>query len=76
MRTVCMIPARGNSKRIPGKNIKDFLGKPVITYPIETAKASGIFDYIVVYTDDDGIKQVAMNNKCMIKESLWIISIL
>jgi pseudaminic acid cytidylyltransferase len=57
MKTVCMIPARSGSKRIPGKNIKDFLGKPIITYPIETAKASGIFDDIIIYSDSDEIRQ-------------------
>lgn len=54
-----MIPARQGSKRIPGKNIKDFLGKPIITYPIETAKESGIFDDIVVYTDDNSLQDIA-----------------
>lgn len=54
-----MIPARSGSKRIPNKNIKDFLGKPIIIYPIETAKASGIFDDIIVYTDSLDIKDVA-----------------
>ena len=44
MKTVAIIPARGGSKRIPGKNIKDFLGKPIIAYVIETALKSGIFD--------------------------------
>jgi len=61
MKTVCMIPARSGSKRIPNKNIKDFLGKPIITYPIETAKASGIFDDIIVYTDSDDIKKLVLN---------------
>ena len=50
-KTVCIIPARGGSKRIPGKNIRNFLGKPIVKYPIEAAKASGIFDDIIVYTD-------------------------
>jgi pseudaminic acid cytidylyltransferase len=58
-KTVCMIPARGNSKRIPGKNIKDFCGKPIITYPIEIAKQSGIFDDIYVYTDSEEIASIA-----------------
>jgi pseudaminic acid cytidylyltransferase len=60
MKTVCMIPARGGSKRIPGKNIKSFLGKPIITYPIEVAKASGIFDNIIVYTDDLKTKELVI----------------
>jgi N-acylneuraminate cytidylyltransferase len=60
-----MIPARANSRRIPNKNIKDFLGKPIITYPIETAKASGIFDDIVVYTDNPDIGSIAIENNIL-----------
>jgi pseudaminic acid cytidylyltransferase len=67
-KTVCLIPARGGSKRILGKNIKPFLGKPIITYPIETAKASGIFDDIIVYTDDTKIGQVALNNQVIVMQ--------
>jgi pseudaminic acid cytidylyltransferase len=63
-KVVAMIPARGGSKRIPGKNIKPFLGKPIITYSIETAKASGIFDQIFVYTDDDNIRDLALSKEC------------
>jgi N-acylneuraminate cytidylyltransferase len=54
-----MIPARGGSKRIPRKNIKEFLGKPIIAYSIEAAKASGCFDKIIVSTDDYEIAEVA-----------------
>ena len=54
-----VIPARGGSKRIPRKNLKDFLGKPVIAFPIEAAVASGLFDRIIVSTDDQEIAQVA-----------------
>jgi pseudaminic acid cytidylyltransferase len=54
-----MIPARGGSKRIPRKNIKNFLGKPIIAYSIEAAKASGCFDKIIVSTDDEEIAAVA-----------------
>lgn len=57
---VAIIPARGGSKRIPGKNIKDFFGKPVIAYSIEVAKASGCFDRIIVSTDDEHIASVAL----------------
>ena len=46
--TICIIPARGGSKRIPKKNIKDFFGKPLLAYSIEAAKRSGLFDKIVV----------------------------
>ena len=42
---IAVIPARGGSKRIPGKNIKDFCGRPMISYSIEVAKISGIFDF-------------------------------
>ncbi|WP_217602701.1 pseudaminic acid cytidylyltransferase [Chitinophaga sp. GbtcB8] len=59
MHTLAIITARGGSKRIPGKNIKDFLGKPIIAYSIETARASGLFDEIMVSTDDENIAAVA-----------------
>lgn len=54
-----MIPARGGSKRVPGKNIMDFLGKPMIAWTIEAAKESGLFDKIVVSTDDAAIAEVS-----------------
>ena len=57
---IAVIPARGGSKRIPRKNIKLFLGKPLIAYSIETAKKSALFDKIVVSTDDDEIAEVAV----------------
>ena len=56
---VAIIPARGGSKRIPRKNIRLFAGKPIIAYSIEAAKASGLFDRIVVSTDDDEIAVIA-----------------
>lgn len=56
---VAIIPARGGSKRIPRKNIKMFYGKPMIAYSIETAKNSGLFDKIIVSTDDNEIADVA-----------------
>ena len=56
---LCVIPARGGSKRIPGKNIRSFCGKPIIAWSIETAKASGCFDEIIVSTDDHEIAKVA-----------------
>ncbi len=49
---LCVIPARGGSKRIPKKNIKPICGKPLISYAIQTAKESELFDRIVVSTDD------------------------
>lgn len=56
---IAIIPARGGSKRIPRKNIKDFHGKPIIAYSIEAAKASGCFDKVIVSTDDAEIAAVA-----------------
>lgn len=59
MANVAIITARGGSKRIPRKNIKDFLGKPIIAYSIETALNSALFDYVMVSTDDDEIAEVS-----------------
>ncbi len=56
---VCIIPARGGSRRIPRKNIKDFLGKPIIAYSIESATKSNCFDQIIVSTDDTEIAEIA-----------------
>lgn len=56
---LCVIPARGGSKRIPRKNIKEFCGKPIIAYSIEAALESGLFDEVMVSTDDEEIKSVA-----------------
>lgn len=61
MGNLCIIPARGGSKRIPRKNIKDFLGKPIIAYSIEVALASNLFDEVMVSTDDEEIAKVAEN---------------
>jgi len=56
---IAVIPARGGSKRIPRKNIKPFCGKPMIAWSIEAAKASGLFERILVSTDDAEIAEVA-----------------
>ena len=56
---LAVIPARGGSKRIPGKNIKSFAGKPIMAWVLESARSSGCFDAIIVSTDDDGIAAVA-----------------
>lgn len=56
---IAVIPARGGSKRIPKKNIKLFCGKPIITYAIEAAFNSDVFDHVVVSTDDAEIAEVA-----------------
>lgn len=60
VKKIAIIPARGGSKRIPRKNIKDFLGKPIIAYSIEAAIASELFDEVMVSTDDDEIFKIAM----------------
>ena len=59
VRAVAIIPARGGSKRIPRKNIKDFHGKPLIAYSIEVALASKLFEKIIVTTDDEEIASIA-----------------
>lgn len=59
MSSIAIITARGGSKRIPGKNIKEFLGKPIICYSIEAALSSGIFDEVMVSTDDEVIADIA-----------------
>lgn len=56
---ICIIPARGGSKRIPRKNIKDFCGKPIIAYSIEAALKSNLFDEVMVSTDDAEIAEIA-----------------
>lgn len=56
---LAIITARGGSKRIPKKNIRKFCGKPIIQYSIEAALTSGIFDEVMVSTDDGGIKEIA-----------------
>ena len=59
MSNVAIIPARGGSKRIPRKNIKDFCGQPIMAYSIKAALNSGLFDEVMVSTDDDEIADVA-----------------
>ena len=61
MKSVAVITARGGSKRIPRKNIKPFLGKPIIEYSIEAALKTGVFNEVMVSTDDEEIAQVAVN---------------
>jgi N-acylneuraminate cytidylyltransferase len=59
MKKIAIIPARGGSKRIPKKNIRDFLGKPIIAYSIEAAIKSEIFDEVMVSTDSKEIAEIA-----------------
>ena len=56
---IAIIPARGGSKRIPRKNIKNFSGKPMIAWSIEAALRSGLFDRVIVSTDDAEIAAVS-----------------
>lgn len=56
---VCIIPARGGSKRIPQKNIRPFCGKPIIQYSIDVALTAGVFDRVIVSTDCDRIAEIA-----------------
>lgn len=59
--TYCVIPARGGSKRIPRKNIKPFLGKPMIAWSIEKALGCDIIDEVIVSTDDNEIIEIAQS---------------
>lgn len=56
---LAIIPARGGSKRIPRKNVREFCGRPMIAWPIAAAQESGLFDHIIVSTDSDEIAEVA-----------------
>ena len=60
MNNICIITARGGSKRIPRKNIKDFCGKPILAYSIKAALESKIFDEVMVSTDDAEIAEIAV----------------
>lgn len=59
MSALCVIPARGGSKRIPGKNIRSFMGKPIMAYAIEAALGSKVFETVMVSTDDEEIAGAA-----------------
>ena len=59
MKNIAIITARGGSKRIPKKNIREFCGKPIIAYSIEAALASGVFDTVMVSTDSEEIAEIA-----------------
>ena len=58
-KAIAIITARGGSKRIPGKNIREFCGKPIIAYSIEAALSSGIFSEVMVSTDSGKIADIA-----------------
>ena len=59
MKRIAIITARGGSKRIPKKNIRDFCGKPIIAYSIKAAKEAGVFDVVMVSTDSEEIAEIA-----------------
>ena len=59
MKKIAIITARGGSKRIPRKNIREFCGKPILAYSVEAAVASGLFDEVMVSTDDEAIAGLA-----------------
>ena len=60
MKNIAIITARGGSKRVPGKNIKNFLGKPIMAYGIEAALQSGLYDEVMVSTDSEEIAEIAV----------------
>jgi pseudaminic acid cytidylyltransferase len=59
MKKIAIIPARYGSKRIPQKNIREFLGKPIMAYSIEAAIASNLFDEVMVSTDNEEFAKIA-----------------
>ncbi|WP_206484795.1 pseudaminic acid cytidylyltransferase [Thalassotalea sp. G2M2-11] len=59
MKNIAIIPARGGSKRIPRKNIREFCGKPIIAYSIEAALRSQLFEHVIVSTDDEEIAAIS-----------------
>jgi pseudaminic acid cytidylyltransferase len=59
VKALAVIPARGGSKRLPGKNIRDFAGKPMLAWSVEAALESGLFDTVMVSTDSEEIAEVA-----------------
>ena len=61
MKTIAIIPARGGSKGIPGKNIKNFSGKPLLGWTLEHAKESNIFNDIILSTDSKEIASVGLD---------------
>ena len=61
MKPYAIITARGGSKRVPGKNIRDFCGKPIIAYSIEAALESGLFEEVMVSTDSEEIAAIGQS---------------
>lgn len=75
MNKIAIIPARGGSKRIPRKNIKLFAGKPMIAHALRIAQSSGLFDHIVVSTDDGEIVPLAVNANVLHAYHLYVVKI-
>ena len=76
LKPICIIPARKGSKRIKNKNVKNFFGKPIIFYSINTAKKSNLFKEIHVSTDSNKIKRIAkkFNVECDILRKKYLSS--
>lgn len=76
--SIAIIPAKGHSERIARKNIRDFQGKPIIAYSIATARACGLFDSILVSTDDDDIARIAqgLGAEVMIRGDEWSLEMI
>ena len=68
MNAIAIIPARGGSKRIPKKNIRSFCGKPIISYSISAALESGLFDEVIVSTDDTEISTISKYYGAIVRE--------
>ena len=66
MKTVCLIPARGGSKGIPRKNIRNVCGRPLIAWVLKSALESGVFDEVWISTDDDEIESVALELSALV----------
>src|SRR5699024_596879 len=58
---LAVIPARGGSRRVPGKNVRPLLGRPALAYTVDAALHSGLFDRVVVSTDSEAVAEVALN---------------
>jgi CMP-N-acetylneuraminic acid synthetase len=65
---ICTIPARGGSKRLPRKNVRELAGKPLIAYSIETALGAGLFDQVYVCTEDEEIARIATQFGAVVPE--------
>ena len=76
MKSLAIITARGGSKRIPRKNIKEFMGKPMLFYAIEAAISSGLFSEVMVSTDDAEIADLAKKREITVHKALTLLSVL